>query len=309
VPTASFHALQVNYPAQMSVPRIELIGTLIPSAGPTSRHDPIGWAGATLGCTDGFCSPEEFWPSSIRFELKNGTACTSSSAEKEILSCANMPVPLWAGTDPWPRTPAHYVQAACQLNPCTPSPSPAPPPHSPHLPSTPPLPSPSLPPSPSPMPSPSPLPSPSLSLPSPSPTPSLPLLSALQSSLPPPPDSVGSRVAAAPESSEDVGWLQEHMRGSVVEKSAGGLPRTVPVLIIMLLPILLYVGYFTRRSRSKGFQSCASICPSSCASASGQERECLTVAQESAAGDDDHMGSIDTPTATPEAADPDSREV
>ena len=44
-------------------------------------------------------SAEQFWPAMLRFELFDGRACESTAKQKRILSCANLPVPLFAAGD------------------------------------------------------------------------------------------------------------------------------------------------------------------------------------------------------------------
>ncbi|KAL1499974.1 hypothetical protein AB1Y20_012653 [Prymnesium parvum] len=113
--TSAFVTVGIRHDRHMAIPRVEIVGYLPAAADP-------------IGCPSGYCSGDEFWPSSVRFELSNGAACDSSSAETGILSCYNLPVPLWSGDDPWPSASAEEIRIACQHNPCSRSAPPPPPP-------------------------------------------------------------------------------------------------------------------------------------------------------------------------------------
>ena len=88
VPTGAFNSpVEVRYERHMSVPRIELVG----------RSRQI----------------DDWWPSAVRFELHDRTPCVSTAREKRILSCANLPVPLWApDADPLPSACSGGIAAA-----------------------------------------------------------------------------------------------------------------------------------------------------------------------------------------------------
>ena len=132
----SYRPLQVRYVRQMAVPRIELVGhlPLTPALGVVTRpsipvpDDPDGRAAA-------------FWPAAVRYEVQSGEPCDSTSAQRQLLSCANLPVPLWpADDDP---TPAYACagrdetaactsfECSCLAKPPEPEPPPLPPPPTP----------------------------------------------------------------------------------------------------------------------------------------------------------------------------------
>ncbi|KAL3931040.1 MAG: hypothetical protein SGPRY_001289, partial [Prymnesium sp.] len=122
---AGFTNLQVKYEVHMSVPRVELVAHLRTTTG------------LSPACIDGFCQPSEFWPSSVHFQLHDGTPCDTASQKNRILSCNNMPIPLWSGNDPWPECSAAEIQVACMYNPCSRTmspPSPLGPPPTPQAP-------------------------------------------------------------------------------------------------------------------------------------------------------------------------------
>ena len=155
----------VHYERHMAVPRTEILG----------RPPRDAWQHSGYGLEQ---EADEFWPN-IRFYLHDGTACESISSEKHILSCANLPVPMWhAMNDPLPpacvggvsvdgeftdggmygSTGIPYELHSDDVRRCgTPRPpQPRPPPRPPHLPPLqPPSPSPSEPQSPKTPPSPS----------------------------------------------------------------------------------------------------------------------------------------------------------
>lgn len=88
-PTDVFTRVDMRYERHMAVPRVELIGWLPQTTmlGARSR-------------------PAAMWPASLRFELFDASPCESTSLERRILSCANMPMPFWAAEDdPQPASP------------------------------------------------------------------------------------------------------------------------------------------------------------------------------------------------------------
>lgn len=85
VRTALFHRLDVTYATSMSVPRTELTCHMTATEVPQAS-----WAKA------------RFWPDELRFELADGSACQSVSRQHRILSCSNLPMPIWTGDDPPP---------------------------------------------------------------------------------------------------------------------------------------------------------------------------------------------------------------
>ena len=83
--------IDVHYERHMSIPRIELVGHLPYSA--------YAYALAQPGQDSAHSRAFAFWPESVRFELFDGAACNSVAIQNRILSCANLPVPLWPGDD------------------------------------------------------------------------------------------------------------------------------------------------------------------------------------------------------------------
>ena len=162
----SFARLDVRYERHMSLPRVELVGDRSDTR-PSATRGGGGVDGATEaeeeeGSEEAEDEASLFWPKGVRFELADGAPCASTARARRILSCANLPVPIWPGDDPPPATAcvgagAVLGHAPWMLSDATPRCSS--PPHPRNLPPPPPRrkpPSPSQSPPPSPPPSPSP---------------------------------------------------------------------------------------------------------------------------------------------------------
>ena len=94
-PPDAFTQLEVYYERHMAIPRVELVGFL-PYTEMLGARSPAA----------------AFWPASMRFELSDGSPCESTALQRRILSCANMPVPIWAAEDdprPQPQLPRGCV--------------------------------------------------------------------------------------------------------------------------------------------------------------------------------------------------------
>ena len=90
----------------MSVPRVEIVASLpaAPGALPSWRQGSVSAA-------------KDFWPSSLRFELADGAACASTARERRILSCSNLPFPVWPGDDDPPPSNVGCVGGGAMLQP------------------------------------------------------------------------------------------------------------------------------------------------------------------------------------------------
>ena len=94
VRAAAFVKLELQHRRHNSVPRVEICGHLSSSQASSyaARNESRDAA---------------FWPNRVAFVLKNGTACESRAIEHRILSCVNVPMPIWPGDDdPVPRWPS-----------------------------------------------------------------------------------------------------------------------------------------------------------------------------------------------------------
>ena len=173
----SFARLDVRYERHMSIPRVELVGAHSGTRPSATRGDGEVDGAAEVEDAEGAEDAEDeasfFWPKGVRFELADGAPCASTARARRILSCANLPVPIWPGDDSPPAAACvgggavlepRGVHAPWLLSDATPRCPP--PPHPPNLPTTTTPPTPTPPP-PSPLASPPPSPSP----PSPPPPP------------------------------------------------------------------------------------------------------------------------------------------
>jgi hypothetical protein len=152
----SFGRLDVHYERHMSLPRVELVG---------DRTGEV--EGDRTWEVEAGDAASRFWPKGVRFELADGAPCVSTARARRILSCANLPVPIWPGDDPPPPAcvggGAVFAHVPWMLSDATPRCPP--PPHPRNLPPPPPPPPPRKPPSPSPSPPSPPVPPPKSHLP------------------------------------------------------------------------------------------------------------------------------------------------